>query len=230
MSYQEFVGGEAGRKRYWARSLVGYRHIVSAKSNAAHRSLAKLEAQGRISALITQNVDGLHQAAGSRAVIDLHGRIDQVICLQCNIVSPRSEFQQQLETLNPSWRNLDANVAPDGDAELDTADCEDFQVPPCTACGGVVKPDVVFFGESVPKPRVQSAMTAVDQADGLLAIGTSLMVFSGFRFVRRAAQNGLPIAIVNEGRTRGDSLATKKFTTRCETLLAATADQLDSSK
>jgi NAD-dependent SIR2 family protein deacetylase len=229
MTYQEFVGSEAGRRHYWGRSLLGYRHIAGAKTNAAHESLAKLEAQGRIATLITQNVDRLHQAAGSRAVIDLHGRIDRVICLQCHAVSPRDEFQHRLQALNPDWHHLDADVAPDGDAELETVDFNDFRVPDCPVCGGVVKPDVVFFGESVPKQRVLTAMAAVDQADGLLAIGTSLMVFSGFRFVRRAAQNGLPIVIVNQGQTRGDNLATTKFETACETLLADAAHCLENA-
>ena len=170
--------------------------------------------------LLTQNVDGLHQAAGSDNVIDLHGRLDTVRCLGCVARTPRDAFQRALEALNPDWLALDALDAPDGDADLEHADFSSFKVPPCEACGGILKPDVVFFGENVPRDVVATAQDHLAQADAMLIVGSSLMVYSGFRFVQAAAQRQIPIAAVNLGRTRADDLLTLKVEERCETALA----------
>ncbi len=203
---REFTGSEASRRRYWARSLLGFRVLGEARPNRAHRALADLERQGRISGIVTQNVDGLHQAAGARNVVDLHGRIDQVTCLSCGERTPRAALQEQLARLNPGWTALPARIAPDGDADPGELDTSGFRVPDC-ACGGMLKPDVVFFGENVPKARVESAMAALERAAALLVVGSSLMVFSGYRFVRAAERLGIPVAVVNRGHTRADGVA-----------------------
>jgi NAD-dependent SIR2 family protein deacetylase len=210
MQYREFTGSEVSRRRYWARSLLGFSVLGRARPNAAHCVLADWEQRGAVSLVITQNVDGLHQSAGSRNVVDLHGRIDQVVCLDCRRQSARSALQRELLSLNPGWADRPAPIAPDGDAELGDADYTEFQVPPCE-CGGVLKPDVVFFGENVPKARVERAMAALESARALLVIGSSLMVFSGYRFVRAAERLGLPIAVVNRGQTRADAVAAIKI-------------------
>ena len=206
VTYQAFVGDGITRRRYWARSLVGWPRIAQAQPNAAHRALAALEAQGRCSQLLTQNVDGLHQAAGSRAVIDLHGRLDAVVCLGCGASSSRADVQRRLAEANPAWAGLAAGAAPDGDADLEDRDFATFQVPACDACGGMLKPDVVFFGENVPRARVVAAMAGLAQADGMLVVGSSLMVYSGLRFVHAAVRAQIPVAAVNLGRTRADDL------------------------
>lgn len=206
VTYQAFVGDGITRRRYWARSLVGWPRIAQAQPNAAHRALAALEAQGRCSQLLTQNVDGLHQAAGSRAVIDLHGRLDAVVCLGCCASSSRADVQRRLAEANPAWAGLAAGAAPDGDADLEDRDFATFQVPACDACGGMLKPDVVFFGENVPRARVDAAMAGLAQADGMLVVGSSLMVYSGLRFVHAAVRAQIPVAAVNLGRTRADDL------------------------
>ena len=175
---------------------------------------------GGIELILTQNVDRLHQAAGSARVIDLHGRIDLVRCMDCELRSPRDELQDELGRLNPDWRGLDAREAPDGDADLDSADFASFIVPSCRRCGGVLKPDVVFFGENVPRDRVDAAARRLDEADAMLIVGSSLMVYSGFRFVERAAGAGKPVAAVNLGRTRADALLTLKAEQACEAALA----------
>jgi NAD-dependent SIR2 family protein deacetylase len=213
--FQDFVGSEHSRQRYWARSLAGFRRMRGARPNDAHHALAQLERDGRITQLVTQNVDGLHQAAGSRNVIDLHGRIDTVRCLRCGRRSSREQLQAQLETRNPDFAGLDAADAPDGDADLEHASFERFFVPACDACGGLLKPDVVFFGEGVPAERVQRATAAAGIADAMLIVGTSLMVYSGYRFVRAMADAGKPIAAINLGRTRADDLLTLKITDCC---------------
>ena len=220
VTFQAFMAQQATRRRYWARSLIGWRRIGRAKPNDAHRALARLEALGKSEILLTQNVDRLHQAAGSAAVIDLHGRIDQVRCMGCDRISPRTQFQDALERLNPEWLAFEAAVAPDGDADLDGVDFADFAVPACAHCGGLLKPDVVFFGENVPRPRVEAAMRHLEDADGVLVVGSSLMVYSGFRFVEAAARAGLPVAAINLGRTRADHLLALKAEQPCDVALA----------
>ena len=212
---QDFVAHEHARKRYWARSLVGFRRMRAARPNDAHLALAALEAQGRVTQLVTQNVDGLHQAAGNRAVIDLHGRVDVVRCLACDRRIARERVQTELVERNSRFASLDALEAPDGDAALDGIDFAAFDVPACEACGGVLKPDVVFFGERVPAERVQRAFAALEEADAMLVVGSSLMVFSGYRFVEAAARARKPIAAVNLGRTRADELLSLKVVDRC---------------
>ncbi len=220
MTYQAFMQSGSARRRYWARSLLGWRRFRAAAPNAAHRALAQLEALGKSEGLVTQNVDRLHQAAGSEKVIDLHGRLDRVRCLGCGALSPRAEFQETLARLNPAWLALEAADAPDGDADLDGADFATFEVPACGACGGALKPDVVFFGENVPRERVDEATADLDAADAMLVVGSSLMVYSGYRFAERAAASAKPIAAVNLGRTRADPLIALKVEAPCEEALA----------
>ena len=220
MAFQAFMGDEKTRRRYWARSLVGWERIRRAQPNDAHRALAQLEAMGRSRLVLTQNVDRLHQAAGSARVIDLHGRIDLVRCMDCDRRSPRGEMQHELGRLNADWLDLEATEAPDGDADLDGADFASFVVPPCRRCGGVLKPDVVFFGENVPRDRIDEAERDLDEADAMLVVGSSLMVYSGFRFVQRAAGAGKPVAAINLGRTRADALLTLKAEQACEAALS----------
>jgi NAD-dependent SIR2 family protein deacetylase len=218
--FQAFVADDAIRSRYWARSMIGWRRFGQALPNDAHHALARLEANGRSRMLLTQNVDRLHQAAGNRVVIDLHGRLDLVRCMACSAALRRADFQEDLVRLNASWADLDAAVLPDGDAELDHLDFSGFAVPHCPSCGGVLKPDVVFFGESVPRDQVSLAVEALEQADAMLVVGSSLMVYSGFRFAQAAARRGIPIAAVNLGRTRADDLLTLKIQDRCEAALS----------
>ena len=215
VTYQAFVGDGITRRRYWARSLVGWPRIAQAQPNAAHRALVALEAQGRCSQLLTQNVDGLHQAAGSRAVIDLHGRLDAVVCLGCGASSSRADVQRRLAEANPAWAGLAAGAAPDGDADLEDRDFATFQIPACDACDGIVKPDVVFFGENVPRARVDAAMARLAQADAMLVVGSSLMVYSGLRFVHAAVRAQIPVAAVNLGRTRADDLLRFRMAAPC---------------
>ncbi len=218
MRFQDFTSGVPARQRYWARSAIGYKQFSAVGPNAAHHALAQLEQDARLNGLITQNVDGLHQRAGSRNVIDLHGRIDTVVCLDCHARIERSEFQQQLEYLNPHWRDRTAIIAPDGDALLE-GDFSSFRIPPCAGCDGVLKPDVVFFGEAVPADRVTAARQMAEFCDLLLVAGSSLMVYSGFRFIRVAREAGATIAIVNLGRTRADGAADIKVAADCAVLL-----------
>jgi NAD-dependent SIR2 family protein deacetylase len=219
--HQEFVGDGQVRARYWARSMVGWRLMRGARPNAAHRALAAIEQQGGLGTLVTQNVDGLHQKAGSRAVIDLHGRIDQVVCLACEARSDREQLQQRLLALNPQYAGLVAAHAPDGDADLELSDFSDFTVPDCETCGvGILKPDVVFFGANVPPGRVMQSMEALEAADALLIVGSSLMVWSGYRFAVHAAERGLPIAAINRGRMRADALLTLKVEADCAEVLS----------
>lgn len=215
VTYQAFVGSLQTRQRYWARSIVGFRKMRGVQPNAAHRALAALEAQGRIDVLVTQNVDGLHQAAGSRNVVDLHGRIDMVRCLACDARVARDAFQQDLTRRNPAFAELDAAGAPDGDADLEHVPFDRIEVPACRACGGLMKPDVVFFGEGVPPERVERVTMALETADAMLVVGSSLMVYSGFRFVKGMAERGKPVAAINLGRTRADDLLTLKVEANC---------------
>lgn len=227
VTYQAFTGEDATRRRYWARSLIGWPTMAQARPGAAHRALVQLEAAGRIELLLTQNVDGLHSAAGSARTIDLHGRIDTVRCLACETRTPRVELQIELRRRNPQWAELEARAAPDGDADLDGHDFSGFDVPDCEFCGGMLKPDVVFFGESVPKDRVTASFAALEQADAVLVAGSSLMVYSGFRFVQAAAKAGKPIAAINMGRTRADDLFTLKLAQPIGETLAALAAQFE---
>jgi NAD-dependent SIR2 family protein deacetylase len=207
MTYQEFVSDEAGRRRYWARSHVGWRTIARAQPNAGHRAVQALRASGQVCAVITQNVDGLHHAAGTTDAVELHGGLDRVICLGCRQLSPREELDQRLHAANGRLEAAGAMANPDGDVELAPELVDAFRVVPCLACGGVLKPDVGFFGENVPRARVDHCFELVDTARALLVLGSSLTVMSGLRFVRRAAKAGLPVAIVNHGPTRGDEHA-----------------------
>jgi NAD-dependent SIR2 family protein deacetylase len=220
VTLQAFMAAETTRQRYWARSLIGWRTFGRVQPNQTHAALARLEQRGQSELLLTQNVDRLHQAAGSTRVIDLHGRLDVVRCLGCDRTSPREELQKRLLHLNPGWAGLDALPGPDGDADLDVHDFAGFAVPPCPACDGVLKPDVVFFGETVPRDRVEAAFAALEQADGMLVVGSSLMVYSGFRFVQAAVRAGKPVAAVNLGRTRADDLLTLKVEQPCAEALA----------
>jgi len=209
MTYQEFTGSPSSRQRYWARSHAGWRRIVGAEPNAGHRAVARLQHRGLLSGIITQNVDGLHQAAGAHPVIELHGGLDRVICLQCKAISERDELHVRLGELNPlAIVPVPEAVKPDGDVDLAEAAVADFRLADCLDCGGgPLKPDVVFFGENVPADRVVSCYQLVERSRLLLVLGSSLTVASGFRFVRRAAQLGVPVAIVNQGATRGDPYA-----------------------
>ncbi|MGZ6752769.1 MAG: NAD-dependent protein deacetylase [Nocardioides sp.] len=219
MTYQEFVSGPEARQRYWARSHLGWGRMRTAEPNPGHDALVRLDPE----LLITQNVDGLHERAGSRRLVALHGRIADVVCLGCRATSPRSALQARLAELNPGFaeRHADVLTRPDGDVDLE--DTADFVVPGCPACGGVLKPDVVFFGENVPAPRVERCYAAVDALPGqdgaLLVAGSSLTVMSGLRFVRRAARAGTPVVIVNRGTTRGDDLATLTLEVGCSEFL-----------
>ncbi len=218
--FHDFVAHEYSRQRYWARGLIGWRRMRAARPNDAHRALAALESRGRVTQLVTQNVDGLHQAAGSGNVIDLHGRVDVVRCLTCELRMPREQIQAELVARNPGFAVLDAVEAPDGDAALDGVDFATFEVPDCEACGGLLKPDVVFFGERVPAERVERAFTALEQADAMLVVGSSLMIYSGYRFAAAMADVGKPIAAVNLGTTRADGLLALKVTERCADALS----------
>lgn len=217
--FADFVRNESTRKRYWARSVVGFRRMRSARPNGAHEALALLEQRGRVEQLVTQNVDGLHQAAGSRSVIDLHGRIDTVRCLGCGSRTARHDLQLELTRRNPAFASLDGVDAPDGDADLDRVAYDSFDVPECVACGGMLKPDVVFFGEGVPDERVRQAMAAVESSEAMLVVGSSLMVYSGYRFVKAMAASGKPIAAINIGRTRADDLLALKVRDGCANAL-----------
>ncbi|WKL15186.1 NAD-dependent protein deacetylase [Comamonas testosteroni] len=207
VTYQAFMGDVLVRQRYWARSMLGWRVMGQARPGSAHQALARLERQGRLELLITQNVDGLHDAAGSLNIVDLHGRIDTVRCMDCDKRSARADLQQRLLALNPAWAQLYATPAPDGDADLENQDFSRFVVPACPHCAtGLIKPDVVFFGETVPRERVQTCMAAVARADAVLIAGSSLMVYSGYRFALAAHEQGKSIVAINQGVTRADVL------------------------
>jgi NAD-dependent SIR2 family protein deacetylase len=220
VSFASFMTSESVRRRYWARSLVGWPRMQAARPNRAHEALSRLERQGRVELLVTQNVDGLHQAAGTRHVLDLHGRIDQVVCMSCAQRTTRAALQARLLDENPHWGQRSALSAPDGDADLEEVSLQAFTVPLCKECGGILKPDVVFFGESVPRERVDQAFDALARAEALLVVGSSLMIYSGYRFAQAAAAAGIPIAAVNIGRTRADPLLTLKVNRPCAEALA----------
>jgi NAD-dependent SIR2 family protein deacetylase len=227
VQHQDFVSRASARRRYWARSLRGWPSFERAEPNPAHRALAELERRGCIDMLVTQNVDGLHQRAGHERLLELHGSLARVVCLDCGACSPRRDVQAWLEARNSFLLDVRATPAPDGDADL--AGQEDdarVQVPDCSLCGGLLKPDVVFYGDSVPKPRVEQAFRALNDADAVLVVGSSLMVYSSFRFCRRAAEREMPMAAVNLGRTRADQWFVCKLEADCATVLPRLADSM----
>ncbi|WP_405876284.1 NAD-dependent protein deacetylase [Streptomyces sp. NBC_00005] len=226
MTYQEFTAGAHARRRYWARSHLGWRTFGRARPNAGHQAVAAFGRHGLLSGVITQNVDGLHQAAGSEGVVELHGSLDRVLCLSCGTLCPRHELAQRLEAANVDFEPVAAGINPDGDADLTDEQVGDFRVLPCTVCGGILKPDVVFFGEAVPPQRVEHCRKLVHEAASLLVLGSSLTVMSGLRFVRQAAQIGKPVLIVNRDPTRGDQHALTRVALPLGTALTAVADQL----
>ncbi|MFP5335465.1 MAG: NAD-dependent protein deacetylase [Actinomycetes bacterium] len=208
MTFREFTGSATARRRYWARSHLGWRTIARARPNPGHEAVARLQATGLVDAVVTQNVDGLHQAAGATGVVELHGGLDRVVCLRCGDVSTRAELDSRLRLANPGFSAAVQRVNPDGDADVPDDVLEGFVVVDCLRCGsGPLKPDVVFFGETVPKDRVRRCFGLVDAADAVLVLGSSLTVMSGYRFVLHAARRGTPVAIVNAGATRGDGRA-----------------------
>jgi NAD-dependent SIR2 family protein deacetylase len=209
MMYQEFVGSVANRQRYWARSFVGWRRFAAAAPNAGHYAVAKLQRAGLVDGIITQNVDGLHQRAGAHDVLELHGALDRVICLNCGNRSSRVELEERMRAANPDFVATPHEVRPDGDVVIDDDEVRRFQLVRCLVCGSdLLKPDVIFFGESVPKELVTRCFTEVERASALLVLGSSLQVMSGYRFVLRASELGIPVAIVTRGITRGDDQAT----------------------
>jgi NAD-dependent SIR2 family protein deacetylase len=223
---QDFLGSELVRQRYWARSMVGWPTVANARPNIAHDALARLEAVGRLQRLVTQNVDGLHQRAGSSRVIELHGNLEAVLCLECGALHSRAWIQRTLESLNPKFHAATAATAADGDADIERRDLDTFLVPQCPRCSGVLKPNVVFFGEGVPRARVDDALGSLKQADAMLVIGSSLMVYSGFRFCEWADTMGKPIAAINLGRTRADHLLALKIERPCAEALESLLERL----
>lgn len=222
----EFRKLDAVRRRYWARSMVGYPTLAQAAPNAGHRALAEMAWQGRIGALMTQNVDGLHQKAGSDAVLELHGNIHQVVCLDCHAPFSRAFVQTMLADANPALAGASAQPAPDGDAHLEPDALAEFHIPWCVHCGGMLQPDVVFFGDGVPAERTRLALDTMDRADALLVIGSSLTVYSGFRFCRMAAETRKPIAAINLGKTRADDMLALKIEDSAEQVLPAVLARL----
>jgi NAD-dependent SIR2 family protein deacetylase len=209
MTYQTFTGDPAARRRYWARSHVGWRTIARANPNAGHRAVARLQQRGLLAGVVTQNVDGLHQAGGALEIIELHGSLNDVVCLNCGDLLSREELDSRLRQANPNFDARVTAINPDGDVDLRDEDVDRFRTVDCQVCdGGMLKPDVVFFGETVPAERVRECFALVETARMLLILGSSLTVMSGRRFVLRAAKLGIPVAIVNQGPTRGDSYAT----------------------
>ncbi len=226
MTYQTFTGSAAARRRYWARSYLGWRHIARAVPNDGHLAVAELSRRGLLTGIITQNVDGLHQAAGASEVTELHGSLHRVLCLSCGQRTSRTELDRRLAAANPGWDAEPTLINPDGDAVLAAEATESFRVADCSACGGVLKPDVIFFGENVPRARAQSCYALVEEASSLVVLGSSLTVMSGLRYVRHAASLHLPIVIVNQGSTRGDSCATATVDAPLGPTLSALADAL----
>ena len=219
MQYQDFVSSELARKRYWARSALGRNRFKKAVPNTAHLALARLEELGLVKLLITQNVDGLHQLAGQKNMIDLHGSLDQVICLDCGEAIERDEVQTYLMQRNSFLVSLDSALLPDGDAKIDDIDFSGLDIPDCLHCHGRLKPDVVFYGENVPRARVDASFAALNECDALLVVGSSLMVYSGFRFVRFAHAKGIPVLAINQGLTRADNLLQLKIEEDCARVL-----------
>jgi NAD-dependent SIR2 family protein deacetylase len=227
MTYQQFTGSTEFRRHYWARNHIGWRHLDTREPNRGHLLLAELERCGVVETLLTQNVDRLHSKAGQRSVIDLHGRYDRVLCLECGDTTSRAALAHRLDELNPGFHRTvspGVEIAPDADAVVSAT--AHFRMADCAACGGTLKPDIVFFGESVPKERVAAAFEQLDRACALLVLGSSLTVMSGLRFVRKAAKDGKPVVIVNRGATRGDALAAVKIDAGCADVLAVAARAL----
>ncbi|MFF7892675.1 NAD-dependent protein deacetylase [Streptomyces sp. NPDC007907] len=226
MTYQDFTAAAQARRRYWARSHLGWRTFGRARPNPGHRAVAAFGRSDLLSGVVTQNVDGLHQAAGSEGVVELHGSLARVVCLSCGAFSPRRELARRLEEANPGFAPVAAGINPDGDADLTDDQVTGFRVVPCTACGGILKPDVVFFGEAVPPQRVEQCRELVRAATSLLVLGSSLTVMSGLRFVRQAAQAGKPVLIVNRDQTRGDRHALTRVALPLGAALSTVALQL----
>ncbi|MFE2142256.1 NAD-dependent protein deacetylase [Streptomyces sp. NPDC059456] len=226
MTYQDFTGSAQARRRYWARSHLGWRTFARARPNAGHRAVAAFGRHGLLAGTITQNVDGLHRAAGSDGVVELHGGLDRVVCLSCGAVRPRRELATRLEEANPLFEPVAAGINPDGDADLTDEQVGGFRVVPCTLCGGILKPDVVFFGEAVPPGRVERCRELVREAASLLVLGSSLTVMSGLRLVRQAAEAGKPVLIVNRDPTRGDQYAVTRVELPLGAALTAVAARL----
>ncbi|MFF9205385.1 NAD-dependent protein deacetylase [Streptomyces sp. NPDC014986] len=229
MTFQDFTADARARRRYWARGHLGWRTFGRARPNAGHRAVAAFGRHGLLSGVITQNVDGLHQAAGSEGVVELHGSLDRVVCLSCGARSPRRELAARLTQANAGFAPVPAGINPDGDADLTDEQVGDFRVVPCTVCGGILKPDVVFFGETVPPQRVEHCRRLVREATSLLVLGSSLTVMSGLRFVRQAAGSGKPVVIVNRDPTRGDRHALTRVALPLGAALTTVADRLDVS-
>ncbi|MGW2834626.1 NAD-dependent protein deacetylase [Streptomyces sp. NPDC001286] len=226
MLYQDFTGSAQARRRYWARSHLGWRAFGRARPNAGHRAVAAFGRHGLLSGTITQNVDGLHQAAGSDGVVELHGSLDRVVCLECGALSRRREVARRLEEANPDFAPVAAGINPDGDADLGDDQVGDFRVVPCADCGGILKPDVVFFGEAVSPRRVEHCRELVRAAESVLVLGSSLTVMSGLRFVRQAAQSGKRVLIINRDATRGDRHAAARVDLPLGAALTTVADRL----
>ncbi|EGX58454.1 Sir2-family regulator protein [Streptomyces zinciresistens K42] len=226
MTYQEFTASARARRRYWARSQLGRRTFGRARPNAGHRAVAAFGRRGLLTGVITQNVDGLHRAAGSEGAVELHGSLARVVCLACGTFSARRELAERLEEANPGFDPVASAVNPDGDADLSDAQVGDFRVVPCARCGGVLKPDVVFFGENVPPERVAHCRALVREAASLLVLGSSLTVMSGLRFVRQAAEAGKPVLIINRDPTRGDRHAVTRVALPLGATLTALAERL----
>ena len=227
MEYREFVERHEARQRYWTRSFIGWQRFRHARPNQAHHALARLEQLNRLTRTVTQNVDGLHQRAGSRQVTELHGSLATVSCLGCGTAIERASMQQQLGERNPLLAELSAQIAPDGDAYLNDFDASGIDIPSCTSCDGILKPQVVFFGEGVPAPRVEECFDELTRADAMLVVGSSLMVYSGFRFVRAAQRANIPIAAINLGVTRADELLTLKVRLDCAAALNSVLSKID---
>src|SRR4051812_12074185 len=228
MTYQTFVGGIEARRRYWARSHLGWRHITGARPNDGHLAVAELQRRGLVAGVITQNVDGLHTAAGSPDVLELHGNLARVVCLDCGVRTTRAALDARLRAVNRSWDAQVRAINPDGDVLVNDDTVATFRIVDCDTCGGVLKPDVVFFGENVPKPRVDAAYGLVDSAGSLVVLGSSLTVMSGLRFVRHAAKLEVPVAIVNQGETRGDPVATMRLDASLGATLSSLVDLVGS--
>jgi NAD-dependent deacetylase sirtuin 4 len=226
IQHMEFLSRPEVRVRYWARSLIGWPRFSQARPNAAHHALAALERDGHVLGLITQNVDRLHHAAGSTRIIELHGALAEVRCLSCGQREARAELQERLLALNPGFMEQQVELRPDGDAELPLEAVRSFQVADCTSCGGAMKPDVVFFGDNVPRPTVDAAFAMLEEGDALLVVGSSLAVFSGYRFVLRASERHMPIALINIGESRGDELADVRVEARAGEVLPQLVEAL----